>query len=89
MAEELVDKDQLHSDGRAGPHVNFPREGEQNSPQNGHLDGYCILANRNITFGATVYLDDVDCLPRRVVPFDLESDMVLLDKREIFVLDMV
>ena len=26
MVEELVGKDQLHSDGGAGPHVNFPRE---------------------------------------------------------------
>ena len=67
MAEELVGKDQLHSDGGAGPHVNFPREGEQNSPQNGHLDGYCILPDGvskgtvgYFTLGATVYLDDVE-----------------------------
>lgn len=67
MVEELVGKDQLHSDGGAGPHVNSPREGELNWPQNGHLDGYCILPNcvskgtvGDFSLEATVYLDDVE-----------------------------
>ena len=46
MAEELVGKGKLHSDGGAGPHLGFPNSGaDWNPPRQGHLDGYHTPSN--------------------------------------------
>jgi len=46
MSEELVGKGLLHTNGGAGPNVNFPGdERERNPPKHGHLDGYHTLSN--------------------------------------------
>jgi hypothetical protein len=68
MAEELVGKGLLHTDGGAGPHVNFPRdEQEWNPPKHGHLDGYHTLSNgvpkgtvSQFTLGVAVYLSQIN-----------------------------
>ena len=51
--------------------------------------GFTVWSSSHLAQAEFFRYHDVDCLPGGVVPFDLGSGMVLLDKREIFVLDMV
>lgn len=68
MAEEMVGKGTLQTDGGAGPHLSFPNpDAEWRQPGGGHLDGYYTPTNGvpkgtvgAFTIGATVYLGKVE-----------------------------
>ena len=51
--------------------------------------GFTVWSSSHLAQAEFFRYHDVGCLPRGVVPFDLRDGLVLLDKREMFVLDMV
>ncbi len=67
MAEEMVGKGALRTEGGVTPHLNFPAPGSEWHPPTGHLDGYHTPTNgvpkgavSVFTLGVTIYLSRVE-----------------------------
>lgn len=67
MAEEMVGKGTLNTDGGVTPHLNFPAPNSEWHPPTGHLDGYYTPSNgvpkggvSVFTLGVTIYLGRVE-----------------------------